>query len=97
MSIVLGVAAMVAVGSFGSNLTTAVEEQSKALLGADLEVATRIPFTPEQVELLDALGVHPDLFLLNASISFGRQSETRPSEGTRRSFPLLRSDRDEPT
>lgn len=47
---------MVAVGSFGSNLTTAVEEQSKALLGADLEVATRIPFTPEQVELLDALG-----------------------------------------
>jgi putative ABC transport system permease protein len=55
-SIILGVAAMVAVGSFGKNLSDAVEDQSKALLGADLEVATRIPFTEGQAQFLDSLG-----------------------------------------
>ncbi|MCS1409642.1 MAG: Macrolide export ATP-binding/permease protein MacB [Verrucomicrobia subdivision 3 bacterium] len=55
-SIILGVAAMAAVGSFGKNLSDAVEDQSKALLGADLEVSTRIPFTEEQRQLLDSLG-----------------------------------------
>jgi putative ABC transport system permease protein len=47
---------MVAVGSFGKNLSDAVEDQSKALLGADLEVSTRIPFTEEQAQFLDSLG-----------------------------------------
>ena len=55
-SIILGVAAMVAVGSFGKNLSDAVEDQSKALLGADLEVSTRIPFTDEQTRFLDSFG-----------------------------------------
>ncbi|MDA7510092.1 ABC transporter permease [Verrucomicrobia bacterium] len=55
-SIILGVAAMVAVGSFGKNLSDAVEDQSKALLGADLEVSTRTPFTEEQAQFLDSLG-----------------------------------------
>jgi len=47
---------MVAVGSFGKNLSDAVEDQSKALLGADLEVSTRIPFTEEQTKFLDSFG-----------------------------------------
>ncbi len=55
-SIVLGVAAMVAVGSFGKNLSDAVEDQSKALLGADLEVSTRIPFNEEQTAFLESMG-----------------------------------------
>lgn len=55
-SIVLGVAAMVAIGSFGQNLTEAIEEQSKALLGADLRVNARQVFDDEQKEFLENLG-----------------------------------------
>ncbi|MBG87011.1 MAG: ABC transporter permease [Verrucomicrobiales bacterium] len=55
-SIVLGIAAMVAVGSFGQNLADAIEVQSRSLLGADLQVNSRQDFTEEQRELLDSLG-----------------------------------------
>jgi putative ABC transport system permease protein len=41
LSIVLGVAALVAIGSFRDNLRQAVEDQSKQLLGADLAVTSR--------------------------------------------------------
>ena len=43
LSIVLGVAALVAIGSFRDNLRQAVEDQSKGLLGADLAVTSRQP------------------------------------------------------
>ncbi len=55
-SIVLGIAAMVAIGSFGQNLTDAIEDQSKALLGADLRVDARQSFDDEQKEFLADLG-----------------------------------------
>ncbi|MBL6764138.1 MAG: ABC transporter permease [Verrucomicrobiae bacterium] len=55
-SIVLGIAAMVAIGSFGESLTAAVEDQSKALLGADLQVDSRQEFDDEQRALLDGIG-----------------------------------------
>ena len=42
-SIVLGVAALVAIGSFRDNLRRAVADQSKGLLGADLAVTARQP------------------------------------------------------
>ncbi len=42
-SIVLGVAALVAIGSFRDNLRRAVADQSKGLLGADLAVTSRQP------------------------------------------------------
>jgi putative ABC transport system permease protein len=41
LSIVLGVAALVAIGSFRDNLRQAVVDQSKTLLGADLAVVSR--------------------------------------------------------
>ncbi len=56
LSIVLGIAAMVAIGSFGHNLEQAAEEQTKALLGADLMVQSRDAWTDEQKALLDPLG-----------------------------------------
>lgn len=40
-SIVLGIAALVAIGSFGTSLENAIEDQSKELLGADLVVNSR--------------------------------------------------------
>jgi putative ABC transport system permease protein len=54
-SIVLGIAALVAIGSFGANLESAIQDQSKALLGADLVVETRIEPDAERLEFLNSL------------------------------------------
>lgn len=48
-SMVLGVASLVAINSFGLNLRTAVDEQARTLLGADLSVESGRPF-PDSVE-----------------------------------------------
>ncbi len=56
LSVVLGIAALVAIGSFTVNLREAVESQAKGLLGADLVVTSRQPLTPEVRAYLDALG-----------------------------------------
>jgi len=56
LSIVLGVAALVAIGSFGANLRRAIDGQAKALLGADLAVQSRSALTPEARAFLDGLG-----------------------------------------
>ncbi len=56
LSIVLGIAALVAIGSFSANLHTAIEDQAKTLLGADLAVQSRIALTPEADAFLDSLG-----------------------------------------
>jgi putative ABC transport system permease protein len=54
-SVSLGVAALVAINSFGANVTTSVHEQARTLLGADLELRARAPF-PDSVEtVLDSV------------------------------------------
>ena len=56
LSIVLGIAALVAIGSFGANLARAIDVQAKGLLGADLIVVSRAaPSAPVQ-KYLDGLG-----------------------------------------
>ncbi|MGH7523313.1 MAG: ABC transporter permease [Gemmatimonadales bacterium] len=65
-SVVAGVGALVAVNSFTQNLTAAVADQAKDLLGADLSFATRTPVDDSKLarRLLDSLrqaggpGVH---------------------------------------
>jgi len=47
LSIVLGVAALVAIGSFRDNLRQAVADQAKTLLGADLAVTSRHELTAD--------------------------------------------------
>lgn len=47
LSIVLGVAALVVVGSLRDNLRAAIDEQTKGLLGADLVVNSRAALSPE--------------------------------------------------
>ncbi|HQV30805.1 MAG TPA: ABC transporter permease [Calditrichia bacterium] len=55
-SIILGVAAMVAIGGFGDNLESAINDQAKTLLGADLAFRSQSPF-PEKIEALaDSIG-----------------------------------------
>ncbi|MEI6084236.1 MAG: ABC transporter permease, partial [Verrucomicrobiota bacterium] len=55
-SIVMGIAALVAIGSFGRALRTAMEQQAKALLGADLEITSRQPLSVEAQTFLRSLG-----------------------------------------
>jgi putative ABC transport system permease protein len=55
-SISLGVAALVAIDSFASNVTDSVREQSRALLGGDVGFGARQgDFTPKADSLLDSL------------------------------------------
>ena len=55
-SIVLGVAALVAIGSFNANLQRAIDDQAKTLLGADLRVQTRSAIEGDLATALDQLG-----------------------------------------
>ena len=55
-SIVLGIAALAAGGSLGTNLERAIEEQTKSLRGADLVIQSQAPFTPEAEQLFQPLG-----------------------------------------
>lgn len=56
LAIVLGVAALVAVGSLRDNLQIAIAEQTKSLLGADLTVNSRSPFTAPVDEYFNSAG-----------------------------------------
>jgi len=56
VSIVLGIAALVSIASFGENLKQAIGEQSKALLGADLVLSSSDPFSDEAEELFTEMG-----------------------------------------
>ena len=56
LSVVLGIAALVAIGSFSDNLKSAIQDQAKGLLGADLSVTSRQAFTPEVEAAFTALG-----------------------------------------
>lgn len=55
LSVVLGIAALVAIGSFGVNLARAVDTQAKGLLGADLVVISRNAPGPAVQRYLEAL------------------------------------------
>ncbi|RJE71908.1 ABC transporter permease [Reichenbachiella sp. MSK19-1] len=56
LSITIGIAALVAINSFKENLNDEINNQSKSLLGADLEVYSQQPFTEEQMSFIDSLG-----------------------------------------
>jgi len=55
-SIIIGIAALVAISSFGQNLRRTIDLQAKSLLGADLVIAARDPFTPEMEDLFARIG-----------------------------------------
>ena len=54
--VVLGVAAIVASFSFRDNLQTSVRTRAKSLLGADLVIQSREPFSQEAEDLLKSIG-----------------------------------------
>ncbi len=53
--IALGIAARVCVGSFSSSLDRALTNEARPLLGADIEIASNLPFTHEQRGDMDML------------------------------------------
>lgn len=55
-SIIMGIAALVAISSFGENLEKAVDDQAKTLLGADMLIRSQEPFTPDTEALFDSIG-----------------------------------------
>lgn len=54
-SIALGVAALVAIDSFAGNVTRSIREQSRSLLGGDLQVSSRAIFPAVVDTMLDSL------------------------------------------
>jgi putative ABC transport system permease protein len=77
-SIILGVAALAAIGSLGENLERAVEEQARTLLGADLSVSSRRPFTTEEEKFLaDLGGEQSHEIAFSSMIYFPASSSTR--------------------
>ncbi|MCI0421885.1 MAG: ABC transporter permease [Acidobacteria bacterium] len=55
-SITLGVAALMAISSFGVNLRQGLDHQAKTLLGADLVIRARQPFSEAAERLFDSIG-----------------------------------------
>ncbi len=56
LSIVLGIAALVAIGSFSANVRSAIDQEAKGLLGADMFVTSPAPLSPGVVAYIGALG-----------------------------------------
>lgn len=56
VSISLGIAALVGIGSFRQSLSRAIDEQARTLIGADLIVEATRPFTAEEETFLHSLG-----------------------------------------
>jgi putative ABC transport system permease protein len=56
-SIVLGIAALVAINSFGENLTNQINDEARDLLGADVEIESRSPISDTLVNFLTEKGL----------------------------------------
>lgn len=77
-SIVLGIAALTSIGSFSHSLQRAVDEQAKSLLGADLALASRANFSPEEEKLFQSLGGDQSREIdFSAMILFPKSGATR--------------------
>jgi putative ABC transport system permease protein len=79
-----GVAALVAIESFTTGLQDSVREQSQALLGADLELGSASPFTPEAERTLAAIRAQagPEAQLAR-TVSFSAMAFVDRTSGTR--------------
>lgn len=82
-AIIVGVAAQVAISSFRENLNDSISEQSKELLGADLEVEKNEPFHDELEVYLDSLGGdRSDALSFTSMAYFPKSGTTRLSQIT---------------
>ena len=77
-AMVLGVAAIVAIRGFGENLTATVDQEAKALLGADLRLESEQAFDDSTEALIDSIGGTQA-----RRISFGSMAVFPKTGGTR--------------
>ncbi|WP_046244694.1 ABC transporter permease [Hymenobacter terrenus] len=77
-SIVLGIAALVGINSFGDNLARSISEQARELLGADLVLSASKPFAAGLQPTLSKLGV-----ARTQELAFASMVEFRPSGSAR--------------
>ncbi len=78
ISISFGIAAIVSIGSFGANIERAIDEQARALLGADLMFSSLRPFPAEIESVIDSLGGEQVReFVFGSMASFPRVGASR--------------------
>ncbi len=70
ISIVMGIAALVSVGSFGENLEVAIDDQAKTLMGADFMMRSLRPYPPEVEALIDSIGGEQAREILFGSMAY---------------------------
>jgi putative ABC transport system permease protein len=80
-AIIMGVAALVSVNSFGENLRREVNTQAKSLLAADLVINSRKPIAESYTRLADSLGIEAAFETsLNSMVYFPGSGNTRLSQ-----------------
>lgn len=82
-SISLGVAALVAIDSYASNVTRSVREQSRTLLGGDVALSPRGRFSPRADTLLDSLSASGSGVTVAREVTFGSMALAPKTGGTR--------------
>ncbi|MEJ7664427.1 MAG: hypothetical protein WKG07_35380 [Hymenobacter sp.] len=92
-SIVLGIAALVGINSFGDNLARSISAQARELVGADLVLSSSQPFDSTLRPALQQLGQRrTDEVSFASLVSFPRTQGVRlaQSASAGRGLPLLR-------
>jgi putative ABC transport system permease protein len=80
-SVIAGVAALVAILSFRSDVLLTVNDQSRELLGADLELRSSQPFHEEVEAFVDSIGgTTADALEFNSMVLFKTNGTTRLSQ-----------------
>lgn len=99
-AIIIGVAAQVAITSFRDNIDRTINNQSKELLGADIEIESNRPFTEETQAYFDSLGGRQSSIVEFASMAyFPKTGGTRLSNirGLEGGFPFYGTLETQPT
>jgi putative ABC transport system permease protein len=77
-SIILGIAAMVAIYSLGNNMQTEVDRQAASLLGADMMIGSGKAITPAVQKMADSLGDRrSEQRMFPSMIYFSKSNKTR--------------------
>ena len=90
-SIVLGIAAVVSIQSFGKNLRENIAQQSKAMMGADFKIDMEEEPSPEVTAIIDSLGgAQAREISFNSMAAFPEKNSTRLVQvrGITGDFPL---------
>lgn len=98
-SMIAGIAALVAILSFRSDVLLTVDAQSKELLGADLEMDSNQPYPEEAITFIDSIGgSDANSIEFNSMVLFKNNGSTRLSQirAIEGPFPLYGTLKTEP-